>query len=414
MKRLLTAPGAQTRGSGFAPVLAALAIGIVLVHAAAAAIVLGTVARGEAIGDWVSFYAAGTMARTGDAGYLYDPSVRDAVQRALFGEGVRTIAFPQPAFFAYAVAPLSNASFAASFFAWLALNVAVTTMLARAAWRHLAGVTRATRVAIVLCASLSTPVVDTLLLGQLDLLVLAGVIGCYALMQRERKFAAGAALSLTLLKPQVTAAVVLLLLVKREWRVLTGFAWEGVVLLLVPAVLLGPHILIDQARLIASMPGETNGQAVMAGMMVNVRGGIVSVSGISNPWAWAPPLAVIAVVSLWAAVRAWRERTALDAQSWAIALALPLLCSPHVHMQTMVLLVAAGVLYARAAADAGQQIGIEPVLAAYVGVGAFWLLSVAGVSLMFAPVLVAFAVIVRGWPEAGAIAEKAHEDLTAA
>lgn len=393
----------------------ALSLGAAVVHVLAASIVLGTVARGDAIGDWVSFYAAGTMARTGDARYLYDPSVRDAVQRALFGEGVRTIAFPQPAFFAYAVAPLSNVSFAASFFAWLSLNLGVTALLARAAWRHLAGVARGPRTAIVLCAAISTPVVDTLLLGQLDMLVLAGVVGCYALMQRERRFAAGAALSLTLLKPQVTAAGVLLLLVKREWRVLTGFAWEGAVLLLVPAVLLGPQILVDQARLIASMPGEANGQAVMAGMMVNVRGAIVSVTGISTSWVWAPPFAAIAVACLWVGVRAWRERTALDARSWAIALALPLLCSPHVHLQTMVLLLGAGVLYARAAADAGRAVRIEPVLAAYAGVTAFWLLSVAGVSLMFAPILVVFALMVRRWPGAAAASvENAHEGLTAA
>ncbi len=208
-------------------ILLALALGALLVHVVAAVVVLGAVARGEGIGDWVSFYAAGTMARVGDGRYLYDPAIRDEVQRALFGDGVRTIAFPQPAFFAYAVAPLSSLSFGASFFAWLSLNVAVTGLLARAAWRHLSDVARGPRIAIVLGAAASTPVVDTMLLGQLDLLVLAGVIGCYALMQRQRGFAAGAALSLTLLKPQVTAAVVLLLLVKREWRVLTGFAWEG-------------------------------------------------------------------------------------------------------------------------------------------------------------------------------------------
>jgi hypothetical protein len=394
--------------------LVALALGAVLVHVVAAAVVLGSVARGEAIGDWIAFYAAGTAARTGDARHLYDPSWQAALQHSLFGDSVKTFALPQPAFFAYAVAPLTRLSFAASFFAWLGVNVAVTAALARAAWRHLAGVARGPRTAIVLCAALSTPVVDTLLLGQLDLLVLAGVIGCYALMQRERGFAAGAALSLTLLKPQVTAAVVLLLLVKREWRVLTGFAWEGAVLLLVPAVLLGPHLLVDQARLIASMPGETNGQAVMAGMMVNVRGAIVSVTGMSSPWAWGPPFAAIAVASLWAAVSSWRERTALDARSWAIALALPLLCSPHVHLQTMVLLLGAGVLYARAAADAGEEIRIEPVLAAYTGVAACWLLSVAGVSLMFAPVLLAFALIVRRWPDGDVGAANVREGLTAA
>ena len=391
-------PQARVR-SRLTPLLAAVAGGALLVHVVAAAIVLGAVWHGQGIGDWVAFYAAGTMARTGDAARLYDTGAQAALQHSLFGNDVRTFAFPQPAFLAYALAPLSRLSFGASFFVWTTLNIAVTAALGRSAWRHLSGVPLGPRAAFVACAAVSTPVVDTLLLGQLDLLVLASIAGCYALLRRDRPVAAGLALAPALVKPQVVVAIVLLLAVKREWRALGGLAAAGAPLLLAPVPALGPGILLDQARLIASLPGASTDQAVMAGMMINVRGAIVSVTGASSPWLWAPPLSAIAAASMYAAVGAWRVRPAADAQSWAIALMLPLICSPHVHLQTMVLLLGAAALYVRAMSEAGRELRIEPVLTAYSGIAALWLLSVAGVSLMFAPLLLAFAAVVRRWPE---------------
>jgi len=389
---------AGKRVSNFIPMLAVLAGGMALVHVLVAAVVLGTVARGEGIGDWTSFYAAATMVRTGEGGQLYDFGRQSATQLALFGGGLTPNAYPLPAFVAIAIAPLSRLSFSASFWLFFAANCALMAGLLRAAWRHLRPAPRGMRIAFVACAACSTPAVTTLLLGQLDLFVLAAMLGCYALLARGRSGAAGAVLAVALIKPHVALAVVLLLLVTRQWRALGGFAAVGAPLLLAPALALGPHTLVDQARLIASYPGSSTDHSVAAAMMINVRGAAVSITGSSSVWLWLSPLAAIAGVAAAAAVRTWRRNGALDAQSWAVALALPLLYSPHLHLQTMVLLVAAAALYLRATSDAGPAAPVELVLGAYVAVAAFWLLSIAGVALMFVPVLFAYRTLVRAWP----------------
>ncbi|HYM16370.1 MAG TPA: glycosyltransferase family 87 protein, partial [Dehalococcoidia bacterium] len=341
---------------------------------------------------------------TGAAAHLYDAARQAALQRQLFGAGFQPNAYPLPAFVAVAIAPLTKLPFAASFWCWLGANLCLGAVLTRAAWRHLDRVPLAQRVALVLCAALSTPVVDTLLLGQFDLLVLGAIAGCYALLQRGRPGPAGAVLALALVKPHLAAAAVLLLVVKGQWRALAAFGGVGAVLLLSPVAVFGPRMLVDEMALLSSYPGSSTDHAVMAAMMINVRGAIVSVTGASSPWLWAPLLAIIAAGGLAAAIRAWRERAALDGRSWAIALALPLLYSPHLHLQTMVLLVGAAVLYARAAADAERPVRIEPVLGAYVAVTALWLLSIAGAALMFAPILLAFALMLGRWPEQPAAA----------
>lgn len=238
----------------YLPMLAMMAGGVVLLHVLAAAVVLMAVARGEGIGDWVAFYAAGTMVRTGHGASLYDAAAEVALQRSLFGDGVRAFGYPQPAFAAYAFAPLSRLSFAASYGAWFAVNAALAAMLARAAWRHLDSAPRRLRLAFVGCAALLTPAVNTLLLGQLDLVVLATMAACYALLARGRPFGAGALLALALVKPHIAAAAVLLLAVKGEWRALAGFATAGAPLLLAPMLLLGPGIAADQARLMTLYP----------------------------------------------------------------------------------------------------------------------------------------------------------------
>ena len=141
----------------------------------------------------------------------------------------------------------------------------------------------------------------TLLLGQLDLIVVAAIVGCYALRSRGHAVAAGAVLAIALVKPHLAAATVLMLLLQRDWRTLASFGAIGAPLLLAPALFFGPHIIADQARLIASYPGSSTEHSVAAAMMVNVRGAAVSITGSSNVWLWLPPLLVIAATATFGA-----------------------------------------------------------------------------------------------------------------
>jgi len=392
------------RHGGYTTTLALMAGGVVLLHAMVAALVLLTAWRGDGIGDWSSFYAAGWMVRTGDGARLYDFGRQSAVQHALFGDAFQPDPYPLPAFVAIVLSPLTRLSFASSFLAWAAVNLAMVAGLAYACWRSLSGVPRRLRAVYTACAALSTPALYTVLLGQVDLFVLAGMAACYALLHRGRPYTAGAALALALAKPHLLGGVVLLLVMKRQWRTLATLVAVGTPLLLLPALIFGPGTLADQARLIASYPGPATDHGVAAPMMINVRGAIASLIGTSSPWLWAPPLALIAAASVYAAMRTWAARPLLHAQSWALAFALPLMYSPRLHMQSMVLLLAAGALFVGAGAATGRPIAVDTVLLAFCTVAGVWLLGMFGLALMCVPIAAAFWLLARRWPEPAAAA----------
>ena len=399
----------------FAPTLAVLALGVVVVEALIATSVLNVVASGGAIGDWIAFYTAGTLIRTGDGVHLYDVSTQVAAQRVLFGAGNEPFGYTLPAFVAFLFAPLSRLSFAASWWVWFAVNLAMLGGLLRLGWGWLRDVQPALRATFLACAVLSLPALDVLLLGQVDLFVLAGIAGCYALLRADRPFTAGAVLALALFKPHLAIAAVLLLLVKGQWRALAGFAAVGGPLLIVPALLLGPQALADQVALVASYPGTATELRVEAEMMINVRGMVTSFTGTSDVWMWLPAFALIAAVGLYLAVRTWTSRPALHPQSWALAFALPLLYSPHAHAQSMVLLIGAAALYLAASQSSDRpKVSVEWVLVAFIATTVLWLVSLAGAALMVVLVLGAYGLFARRWPETPAAGVAASGSLEAA
>jgi hypothetical protein len=385
--------------------LALYAGGVLLMDALAIASVVVLMSRGHIVGDWISFYTGGTLARSGNAAHLYDASAQAAVQQELFGSGVKTMGYPLPVFVAFLFAPFTRLSFVASYLVWLGVNVAALAVLLRLSWRWLAAIPMTVRAVFLVCA-VSVTALGVLMQGQVDLFVLGGFAGCYALLRADRPFTAGSVLALALCKPHLAAGVVLLLLVKGQWRAIAGLAAAGVPLLLGPALLLGPHLLVDQVRLMLSYTNTATDYDVSAAMMINIRGTVTSLTGSSNVWLWLPLLALIAAVAFYVAVRVWIARPALHPQSWALAFSLPLLYSPHVHMQSVVLLVAAAGLYLTASQSSARPIvNIKYIVAGLVAITVLSSLSLSGLSLTAFLIMGTYLLFSQRWPEpAGAVA----------
>lgn len=393
---------ALRRPQSLLPAIAVLALGALFVDAIATITVLAYVWRGEVLTDWPAFYSAGTLVRTGDAAHLYDASVQAATQQRLFSAGFEPFGYALPAFAAFAFAPLSRLSFAQSYFVWLAINLALLGVLVWLSWSWLSELPAALR-AVFLASATSIAVLVAVLAGQVDLFVLSGFAGCYALLRSGRPLAGGSLLALALVKPHLAIALLLLMLVKRQWRALGGFAAVGAPLLVVPPLLSGPALLADQARLLVSYTNSDTAYRVNAESMINIRGAVSSVTGSSDVWLWLPLLVVIAAVALYVAVRVWLELPALHPQSWALAFALPLLYSPHVHVQTIVLLLGATALFLAADRSSAQpRADVQHVLLAFVAFTVIWMVSFAGVALMAFAVMGTYALFVRGWPASAA------------
>jgi hypothetical protein len=129
-------------------------------------------------------------------------------------------------------------------------------------------------------------------------------------------------------------------------------------------------------------------------------------------WLWLPLLAFIAVVAFYVAARVWMVRPALHPQLWALAFTLPLLYSPHVHVQSMVLLIgAAGLYLIDNQRTESPIVDIKYVALPLVAVTMLWALSIWGVSLIAFLVLAAYALFLQRWPEPAAEAAIAPQQV---
>jgi hypothetical protein len=179
-----------------------------------------------------------------------------------------------------------------------------------------------------------------------------------------------------------------------------------------PAFLLGPHVLIDQVRLLLSFTSTKTDYGVNAGMMINIRGTVTSLTGSSNVWLWLPLLALIAAVAFYVALRVWTARPALQPQSWALAFTLPLLYSPHVHVQSLVLLIgAAGLYLADSQSSAHPIANTKSVLYPLIALTLLWSINIAGVSLIAFLVMAAYTLFSQRWPEPAAEAATAPQQV---
>jgi hypothetical protein len=376
---------------------------------------IATSAHG-ATGDFLSFYSAGYLVRTGQVGDLYDPTVIEQTQRMLFpGMFDEAIGYPLPVFVAFLFVSLSLLPFTAAFLLYMGAMALLCIGLLYLANRCLHDLPELPRTVFLIAAGVSMPAVAAIVFGQVDLIALAGLSCCYLLLRADRPATAGVALVLALVKPHLAVGVLLLLAFRRDWRALAGFAVVGLPLLTLPALLTAPDALVDNVRILSSYPGADKELAVNATVMPNWRGFVTSATNSNTALLWTPGFAAIAAAALVGAVRAWRH-AGLD-QSFAVAVALPLLLSPHVHTQNLVLLLlpASIVLRAYLAQDGseGRQLrAIDALLLGYVLAFALPIGAILGLSLTFFPIALGYIALLTRWPRV--TAARTVEDETSA
>lgn len=367
-----------------------------------------------ATGDFLSFYGAGYLVRTGQASSLYDPAALNWVQRALYpGDFDEAIGYPLPVFVAWGFTPLSTLPFTTSFFVFMAAMSVLLAAIVVTFRQYLANVPPVPRNLFLFCAAFGMPSIASIVFGQVDLIALAGLVLAYLSLREGRPRMAGLALCLVLVKPHMLAGAGLLLLVRREWTALGTLAVAGIPLLVLPALLSAPEALIDNLRIIASYPGADKELAVNAAVMPNWRGFVVSITNSDNIAFWLPGVLIIAPVAIAAAVRRFRDG-GLD-QAFAVAAMLPLLISPHAHTQNLVLLLLPGAIlletYLGEGAPAPRQLrAANLLLLAYTLAFALPIGAIMGLSLGFVPVLGMFWMITMRWP-AAAVMQSADRQL---
>jgi hypothetical protein len=333
-----TTTAAGSAGWNLARPLSALTL--LLTGALLASAVVAYVRTGDGIGgDFLTDFAGGYLVRTGDGDSLYDIEMQERVQKELSPAGadddVNPFVLPPAA--AWLFAPMSAMPYRSAHILFTAINLAA---LAGVLWlfndelREAPGKLRA---AFLVAFALSMPAITDISWGQIDLLLVAAALLGWRFMRTGHDVLAGCALGLAVLKPHFLIGIVLLLLVQRRWVTLLPLAGIGFAVLVPPSLALGLGALGDYLSLVlgrTQLPEHIDAQPQH---MANWRGLMTSLTGSDEGWVWIPGAVLVGVAALTVCIREW-VRDAGSPRSYAIACALPLLLSPHVHMQSMMLL----------------------------------------------------------------------------
>jgi Glycosyltransferase family 87 len=173
--------------------------------------------------DFRSFYAAGAIVRSGHGPQLYDYDYQQQVQTALVSPRAGALPFLYPAFAALPFVPLSLVSYKAAFFILLAVNLGFLLLASFLLRPWLPRFRERSRIVLPMLYGCLFGVSVALMQGQISFVLLAVYCGSWVLLQTERRFLAGALMSIGMMKFQIAIPIFLLFCFWRQWRFMAGF-----------------------------------------------------------------------------------------------------------------------------------------------------------------------------------------------
>ncbi len=307
--------------------------------------------------DFLIFYTAGRLANTASLSELYDLDQQRAVQHALVGSDYFAnglLPFIHPPFLAPILGLCVDDDYRASYLRWVGMMTVAATIaaliLATVYLRENAPVGAASgpsrrlgqpasgeALFVVVGLLIFYPTFISLLKGQNTALILLGMAGWMAALRAERTLLAGLALGLTVIKPHLTLALGIPMLIARP-RAAPGLILSAGGLGALSILLVGAEGVRDYMALITlSNAGE--GFGLNQDAMHNVVGALVRAAPMLDPpvrnlikWG-AFCLGVATITWLWRRRQARIEMTDIGA-----AIVLALLVAPHLHAHDLSLL----------------------------------------------------------------------------
>jgi hypothetical protein len=249
-----------------------------------------------------------------------------------FNDGARFIS-PPP--YAWLVAPLSLLGAAGAVYAWLAISVASLT----GAWWIAASGARAEKALWLLGALAWYPLLYGLALAQPELAVVLIVAVAWKLTESGRPYIAGAVLGLSVIKPQLTLLLPLVLLLGGRWRVAVTWAATAGLLAIVSLATIGQQGLRDYMTLLNEAQNVANNR-------------YFTLAYVLGPGA----LSYIAqgAVIIAAAAAAYVNRGASNARIFALGILATTVGATYWHLQDFTVLVLAAWLWRRDGIAAGH------------------------------------------------------------
>lgn len=316
-------------------------------------------APGPALDDFGVFYAAARLVRDGRGDQLYeiDAIVREEArvyERSV--EQTPVLPYFNPPGFAAALVPLT----------WLPPGTAAAVFLGLTTGLLAAGVAllwRGSRLGVpgawVVLAMLAAfqPVRDTFFHGQPSFVLFFSFAAAFVAFASGRERLAGALLGLLLLKPNYALAPVAVLVWKRRWDALKGFAAVGALWAALSVAASGVSVLWTYPSFLWEAASWDNANGISIAGMFGWNGLLRTLLGPGhhdavNLWSLALAAPTLAAVALaWAGP--WNARSPRFGTQYATVVLASILVNAHVYRQDVI--VAAAPAFLLLAATSGRE-----------------------------------------------------------
>jgi hypothetical protein len=241
---------------------------------------------------------------------LYDPAVQSRRAQEILPNPQRPlIPFLRPAFYAWVMWPLAQLPYMTAYAVWLCLQYGMLAWTCFRAWNRFGPPS------IVLCV-VFWPVAVGIFAGQDSALVLVMIFEAFLAIEQRRYWLAGAICALTLFKFHLMLLVPLVILLRRNWRMLEGYVTVATVLTTACLVWGHPKSYVTLLR-------RDDIVNPSADMMINIRGIALN---FGTPWVVIPLFLVVTAIVVYAA------RLSADWQWFGAAIAGSPLIVPHVYL----------------------------------------------------------------------------------
>lgn len=292
--------------------------------------------------DFVSFYAAGKMLRSGEGRQLFDRAAQLNIQQQ-FSSFVRARQEPfpyiHPPFEALLFVPLSYLPYLPAYGAWFAINLVWLGAIGYLLGNDFPSLGRLPLGLWIIVSFAFFPVMSLFAQGQDDLLFLLLLTLCFLAVRREACFVGGIWLGLATFRPQFAVPLLAILAIGGEWPLLGGFLLTCLGLLLMSAGIFGWHQVMDYPRHLLYSEQATNPNGVLLRAMPNLHG---LISGtLPGSMSSAASVAVFAACTaiFWVAIWTWRKQKSRNQElAFSLAVIAALLISYHAFPHDLTLL----------------------------------------------------------------------------
>ncbi|MDB5182428.1 MAG: hypothetical protein JWO47_212 [Candidatus Saccharibacteria bacterium] len=300
--------------------------------------------------DFLAFYSAGKTVLDHNVAHLYDSASFTAMQRQIIPHPIGAtgyMPFLNPPFMAVFLAPLALLNITAARLLWLAISLVLAVLILCKLTKALPQKQRLLAVALLL---FTFPLFQTFIEGQVSILVLLGAAGSYLFFKQNKKIYSGASLVTLWILPQFGVFALIGLVVKREWKMLKGWALSTLAVLTITLPVTGVGIYFKYIRFLAK---TTSNHFINMNTSARLdwRGSLNTSSGLNgfyesivgqNHTGLVNALFVLTSITLvaWLLRVAWKLgkkwTLAQQAQMFCAALLVSLAIDPHLYAQDVI------------------------------------------------------------------------------